>query len=612
RWHPRDALFAPLIGSDGGLLGVLSVDDPEDGMLPSRERTAMLEAFAVQASIAVEHARAHQSLAESEALLHQMFEEAPVAKCLLDPDGVIVRVNRSFCEFFGRGPDELIGLPAIELADPDDREVARSLKGQAYGGKIVRGVERRYIRADGETRYGRLSLIPIEHASGRAVLFAVVDTTHEREAQAQLQHLALHDALTSLPNRNLIADRLEQALSRSAREGGRVGVLVIDLDHFKLVNDSYGHPVGDQLLVSVAESLTGVLRGADTAGRLGGDEFIVVCEGVEDLQELELIADRLRAAIRVPVTLGDVTLCPSASVGATLSFDGASADELVAQADMALYRAKGQGRGRFEVFDEDMRSGSMQQLEVRAELDQALRRDEFRLHYQPILDVATSRPIGYEALLRWEHPQRGLLYPGDFLDVLTDSELETPVTRWVLRRACADLRSFGDGERLFVSVNLSPRQLTRDGLSADVQAALADASVDPDQLWLEITEHDILDVRHRSSLQSLQDLGCRIALDDFGTGYSGLTYLQQLPADVVKIDRGFVARLATDRVSAGIVAAVTDLAELLELTVVAEGVETEEQLEMLRAMGVGYVQGFLFARPQPAPAAAAAIAGYGP
>jgi len=600
RWHPYDALFAPMIGSDGELVGVLSVDDPEDGMLPSEARSAMLEAFAVQAAIAIEHARAHEALADSEALLHQMFEETPVAKALLSPDGVVQRVNRSFCAFFGRTPEHSVGLPALDLALPDDRDVANALKEAVYRGEIVRGVERRYVRPDGETRYGQLSLLPIDHATGRAVLYVVVDTTQERAAQVQLQHIALHDALTGLPNRSLIADRLEQALARGARDGKRVGVAVVDLDHFKLVNDSYGHPVGDQLLVSVAQSLTNTLRTSDTAGRIGGDEFIVVCEGIANASEVELIAERLRAAIRQPVRIGEVTVFPSASVGATLSSDGATADQLVAEADMALYRAKAEGRGRFEVFDEAMRRGSMAQLEVRAELEDALQRKEFRLHYQPILDIETEEPIGFEALLRWQHPQRGLLFPGEFLDVLTDSDLETPVTRWVLRRACEDLVSLAAGDRnCFVSVNLSPRQLARPGLCDDVRIALADTGVRAEQLWLEITEEDILDVRHRDSLQALQDLGCRIVLDDFGTGYSGLTYLQQLPANVLKIDREFVARLTSDRVSAGIIAAVTDLAELLELIVVAEGVETKDQLEMLRAMGVRCVQGFLFARPHP-------------
>ena len=601
-WHPHDALFAPLVGGDGALLGVLSVDDPEDGLLPTKERSAMLEAFAVQAAIAIEHARTHQEVSESESLLTQIFTESPVPKALLDADWVITRANHAFCDFFGRTPEQMIGHNSREFADPTDPAGSDRIVSQVESGETVRRVERRYVRADGEVRWGRLSVTHIEHAGTKSQLVVIEDITLERAAEVQLRHLALHDALTSLPNRSLISDRLEHALARCSRDDRMVGVAVVDLDHFKLVNDSYGHQVGDQLLVSIAGALSGALRSSDTAGRLGGDEFIVVCEGIRDASELEVIAERLRAAVRVPVTIGEITLFPSASVGCTLSSEGAVPERLVAEADMALYRAKARGRGRFEVFDEEMRSSSMAQLELRAELDQALVREEFTLFYQPILDLSSDQTIGYEALLRWDHPERGLLLPGQFLEVLTDTELETPVTRWILQRACRDLQTFpaGCNDETFVSVNLSPRQLVRPDLVDDVRFALADSGVEPSRLWLEITEQHILEVRHRSALEALQRLGCRIVLDDFGTGYSGLTYLQQLPVNVLKIDREFVARLATDRVSTGIIAAVTDLAELLELTVVAEGVETRDQSEMLRAMGMQYVQGFLFARPAPA------------
>ena len=601
-WHPHDALFAPLVTNDGDLLGVLSVDDPADGLLPSRERAAMLEAFAVQASLAIEHAREHQSIRESEQMMRRLFDDSPIAKSLLGPDGTFWSVNKAYCEFLGRTEDELAGASPLDICQPDERARVEQFIHDVMSGQSVARAERRYLRPDGEVRWGRLSITPIDLAVGRCALATLEDITQERAAETQLRHLALHDALTSLPNRALISDRLEHALARAGRDGRPVAVAVVDLDHFKLVNDSYGHQVGDQLLIATAGALSGALRSSDTAGRLGGDEFIVVCEGVRDAQELQVIAERLRAAVRVPVRVGDITLFPSASVGCTLSSDGANPDRLVGEADMALYRAKARGRGRFEVFDEEMRSNSMAQLELRAELDQALANDEFELHYQPIIDLATDAPIGYEALLRWRHPERGLLLPGQFLDVLTDTDLETPVTRWTLRRACQDLQTFvtaPDGAS-FVSVNLSPRQLVRPDLAQDVLAAVADSGVDPSRLWLEITEQTILDTRHRSSLEALQQIGCRIVLDDFGTGYSGLTYLQQLPVNVLKIDREFVARLATDRVSTGIIAAVTDLAELLELTVVAEGVETRDQSEMLRAMGMRYVQGFLFARPQPA------------
>jgi EAL domain-containing protein (putative c-di-GMP-specific phosphodiesterase class I) len=343
------------------------------------------------------------------------------------------------------------------------------------------------------------------------------------------------------------------------------------------------------------------LRAIDTAGRLGGDEFIVICEGIRDLADLESVTERLREAARLSVNIDGTTLFASASVGCTLSRPEARADELVAEADTALYRAKLLGRGRCELFDEQMRSDSLMLLQLRGQLTEALARNEFRLHYQPIVDVTRSAAIGYEALIRWQHPTRGLLLPGEFLDVAADSELEPGLTRWVLERACADVRQFdAEGHAVpFVAVNLSTRQLARGELARDVEEALRAAELEPQRLWLEVTEQQVLDGRHRAALHELRELGCRIVLDDFGTGYCGLAYLQQLPVHVLKIDREFVARISTDRVSAGITAAVTDLAGLLDILVVAEGVEAEEQADALRGMGIQLMQGYSFGRPQP-------------
>jgi len=273
----------------------------------------------------------------------------------------------------------------------------------------------------------------------------------------------------------------------------------------------------------------------------------------------------------------------------------------VSEADAALYRAKAAGRGRVELFDEEMRQSSHAQLELRAELQLALENNELRLHYQPIVELPSRRVLGYEALLRWQHPTRGLLPPAEFLATIADGDLDVPVTRWVLRRACEDIVALtrtGE-EPPYLSVNLSPRQLSRSDLVSDVAAAAASAGLPTSQLWLEITEEHLVDHRHRPVLDALRTLGCQIALDDFGTGYSGLTYLQQLPVDAIKVDRSYVARICTDRISAGITSAVTGLAEVLGIRILAEGVETEEQAELLTAMGVRVAQGFLFGRPVP-------------
>ncbi|MDQ1697210.1 MAG: hypothetical protein QOJ03_2563 [Frankiaceae bacterium] len=602
QWHPQDALFAPLLDSAGVLIGVLSVDDPVDGRLPTPVQRALLEAFAVQAALAIEHAREHKALQESEFLLRRMFDESPIGKALFGPDGRFVRVNRAYCDFLGYRPEDFIGRRVVDFAHPDERDSTTALSHEIRdGSNRISKVEKRYLHADGRELWGRLSLTRLRDGDEKSVLAAIEDITEARQAETLLRHHALHDSLTGLPNRTLIFDRLDQALARARRDGTEVAVVVIDIDHFKLVNDSYGHPAGDQLLVAVAGELQAGLRAMDTAGRLGGDEFVVVCEQINGPADAAFVAERLRTAVRVPVKIDGVTLLPSASLGCTLSGEGATPDQLIAEADAALYRAKAAGRGRFEMFDEAMRSTSLAQLELRAQLEDAVRADQFRLHYQPIVDLDTGATLGYEALLRWQHPTRGLLLPADFLPVITDSDLDAPVTQWVLGQACADVATMTESnvERPFVSVNLSPRQLAREDLLSDVQSALDASGLPAKRLWLEITEEHLVDRRHRPILDRLQSLGCRVVLDDFGTGYSGLTYLQQLPVNVLKIDREFIARIGTDRVSAGITAAVSDLADVLGIRVVAEGVETADQADLLRNMGVGLAQGYFFGRPAP-------------
>jgi diguanylate cyclase (GGDEF)-like protein/PAS domain S-box-containing protein len=601
RWHPEDALVAPLRSAQGELLGVLSVDDPVDGMLPNAHQRALLEAFAVQAALAIERAHVHQAVRDREELLGRLFDESPIGKALVDSDGRYVRVNRAYCRFMGRESREFIGNRVVDFAHPDERSNTDTLLEQIRDNDRLVKVERRYLRADGQEIWGRVHVTCIEGVGGASVLAAIEDITEARAAEAQLRHHALHDSLTGLPNRTLIFDRLNQALARARRSGESMGVIVVDVDHFKEVNDSYGHPVGDQLLTAIARSLEGVLRDSDSAGRLGGDEFVVVCENLSTHAEVEEVAERLRIAARAPMQIGGRTLLPSISLGCTLTSGDGGVDQVLSEADAALYRAKDAGRGRHVLFDEEMRQTSHAQLELRAQLELALADNQMRLHYQPIVELPSRRVIGYEALLRWQHPQRGLLLPGEFLPVIVDGDLDVPVTRWVLNQACQDIAELGSrrGETPYLSVNLSPRQLCRPELGSEIAAAAARAGLPLNRLWLEITEEHLVDRRHRSALDALRSLGCHIALDDFGTGYSGLTYLQQLPVDAVKIDRSYVARICHDRASAGITAAVNGLGEVLDIGILAEGVETEEQAEMLTTMGVAAAQGYLFGRPVP-------------
>ena len=489
-WHPLDALFAPLYGADGALLGVLSVDLPHDGLRPDDEDCALLEGFAIQAALAIDHARLYADL-------------------------------------------------------------QRSMEDQ-------------------------------------------------KRVQAELQHRALHDPLTGLANRDLLLDRLDQALARSRRDGRAVAVLFLDVDHFKLVNDSLGHAVGDELLIALGELLAHHLREVDTAGRLGGDEFVLVLEELSGPAEAIAVAERLLVAVREPLLVGGEQVRTSLSIGISLATSSSTSTELLAESDAALYRAKAAGRGRWEVFDAAMRSEALAQLTLRSELAHAQQAGEFRLHYQPIVEVATGHPLGFEALLRWEHPTRGMLLPAAFLPVLEDSDIDSLVAEWVLERACSDAAAWGSDA--FVSVNVSPRQLARPELAHRVASVLERTGLAADRLWVEITEDRPIDAgQDIADVQRLRDLGVHVALDDFGTGYAGLTYLQRLPADIVKIDREFVARVDTDPVSRGIVGAVVGLAEVLRLRIVAEGVETTSQAAALLALGITSAQGFLWGRPVPLP-----------
>ncbi|MDP3713842.1 MAG: EAL domain-containing protein [Mycobacteriales bacterium] len=493
-WHPLDALFAPLHAADGRMLGVLSVDLPVDGLRPDEGDCLLLEVFAAQAALAIDHARIHTELQES--------------------------------------------------------------------------------------------------------------MRQQRESQAELVHRAMHDSLTGLPNRELLLDRLDHALARTSRTGSVLAVVFLDLDHFKLVNDSLGHLAGDELLMAVARLLQAHLRVGDTAARLGGDEFVLVLEDLGGPAEAIAVAERLLETSREPVVVAGEVVRSSLSVGIAIATAGSTTGSLLAEADTALYRAKAAGRGRWEVFDAAMRAEALAQLALRAELGQALPRGQWRLHYQPIVDLVSGSPLGFEALLRWEHPTRGLLLPGSFLDVLEDSDLDGPVTDWVIETACADAARWPrvGGVAPFVSVNVSPRQLARADLASRVAAVLQRTGLEPGLLWVEITEDRPIDERQDvADVRRLRDLGVRVALDDFGTGYAGLTYLQRLPVDTVKIDRVFVAGLVDDPVSRSIVRAVVGLATVLDLQVVAEGVETVEQAVELTTLGVQIAQGWYFGRPEPRP-----------
>ncbi|MGI9147643.1 MAG: putative bifunctional diguanylate cyclase/phosphodiesterase [Chloroflexota bacterium] len=425
------------------------------------------------------------------------------------------------------------------------------------------------------------------------------------EAQSmagQLRQQAFHDALTGLGNRALLMQRVEQALHRSSQAGGWVGLLFIDLDRFKVINDSLGHAAGDQLLIEVSQRLLGCLRPGDTVARLGGDEFTVLLDPLHRASEAIAVADRILSALKRPIPLDGRQTYASASIGIACA-EGAHTNpaELLRDADIALYRAKAAGKGRYAVFDAQLETTALQQLDSETALRGALERGEFRVHYQPIVALKTGAVVNLEALVRWCHPERGLVPPGDFIPLAEETGLIVPIGQWVLEEACRRVSTWQRefGPQLGLSVNLSGRQFQHPELVDDIRRALSSAGLPPRALTLEITESVVMRDPEAAvgTLLTLHDLGIRLAVDDFGTGYSSLSYLKRFAVDTLKIDRSFVDGLGKDGTDTAIVRSIIALGQALGMTIIAEGIETPAQRAHLMRMRCEHGQGFLFARP---------------
>ena len=466
-----------------------------------------------------------------------------------------------------------------------------------------------FLRKDGTSfpvEYTSTPILEEDRIVGAVVTFK--DITERKVLEEQLHHQAFHDPLTGLANRALFMNRLEHALARAGRQTSEVAVLFMDIDNFKVINDSLGHRVGDLLLLAVAERLSMCLRPGDTAARLGGDEFTVLVEDVTDLSDAIRIAERIAQELQPPFSLEDREVYASASIGITLSNSAQyRAEDVLRHADLAMYRAKHKGKARHEVFEPSMNIDAMERLGIEHELRQALELEEFKIYYQPIVMLENSRITGVEALVRWEHPKRGLLLPEEFLSIAEESGVILRIGQLVLREACRQMRAWQEQypsmPPLTISVNLSPRQFFHPKMVATI---LRETELDASTLQLEITEGAMTDNGTRSAsgtLQNLKDLGVQLAIDDFGMGYSSLSYLKRFPVDYLKIDRSFVGGLRQNSngfsKDAEIVSAMIDLTHALGLRVIAEGVETAEQLAQLQVMGCDLAQGNYFSEPLP-------------
>ena len=579
-----------------------------------------------------ERRKAEAALKESEERFRQLFEHSLDALFVHDDTGKMIDCNEEACRSLGYTREELLLLSAKDFVvdvipeedrrRKDDTPWKKALTGEP-GQRNANFHINEHRRKNGTTFPVEAGVGAIDYGDRRLIFVSARDVTERKALEGRLSYLALHDPLTGLPNRTLLTERLEHALEKmnsgwDPHCKGSVALLFMDLDNFKVVNDSLGHNSGDRLLQEVADRLTGCLRSGDTVARLGGDEFVVLLEDVAGPHEVAGAARRIADTLQDPFVLDGHDLLVTASIGVVLDSPGEkSLDEegLLRAADVAMYVSKKNGKNRYEIFDPSMGVQALERLQLESELRRALEREEFVLYYQPKIRLRTGEVVGVEALLRWEHPGRGLVPPLDFIPIAEDTGLIIPLGRWVLQEACRQATEWwGTGPACpppVISVNLSARQLVQDELVEDVAAILGDSGLDPRRLELEITESVVLDGARETveKLEGLRGLGIGLSIDDFGTGYSSMSYLKHFPVDSLKIDRSFIEGLGRDSEASAIVSAIVSLARALGIEVVAEGVETEEQLGHLRGMDGDLAQGYYFAKPLPAPAASALLAG---
>jgi diguanylate cyclase (GGDEF)-like protein/PAS domain S-box-containing protein len=573
-------------------------------------RTA-LNSLCLNTGLALQSAEAvAEQLQRSERRFRSLVQNSSDAVTLLDADGVAIYQSDSGQAVLGREAGDVLGQTFAHLTHPDDAAYSRAQFIKVVTGGLATRVsyEGRFRHADGSWRQLEVIMTNLlDDPDVGAIVSNSRDITDRRALEQQLSHQAFHDSLTGLANRELFLDRVAHALDRADRGTNPVAVMFVDIDDFKMVNDSLGHQLGDGVLIAVAERLKDSTRPGDTVARLGGDEFALLLESGEMPESAEAVATRIAADLLAPVRVGHEDVSVRASIGIALDRSPADGpDELLRDADLAMYLAKRNGKGRFEMFHPEMHEEAVRRMEMAAELRRAIADHQLELFYQPIVDIGTSGIVGAEALVRWHHPERGLVTPAEFIPVAESTGLIVPLGHWVLMEACRQVELWRQyritNEGFYVSINLSGRQLQDPSILDDVGQALRGSGLPATAVVLEVTESIIMDNVDSvlSRLNSLKALGFRLAVDDFGTGYSSLSYLRDFPMDIIKVDKSFVDRIAINPEGEAMVRGVIDLSGALGLTTIAEGVETRGQLELLRNLGCDSAQGHLFASPMPA------------
>ncbi len=549
------------------------------------------------------------ALVESEQRYRALVEIMPEAVTVVDLEGRILAVNQQAARMHGFDrPEEMVGQAGFEFMVPEDRVRSRSRMSTLLADGTLPGTEYELLRRDGSRFHVEVSSSLVRDAEGRpkAILGVARDLSERRRAEEQLRHYAIHDSLTTLPTAEVFREHVARSVERSARQDGyRFAVILLDLDRFRPANESLGHTAGDQLLIGISGRLKECLRPGDVLARYGGDEFAVLINGLETPDEAEVAADRIHAALKPPFTVAGQQVHISASLGIAVGAAGpAKAEDILRDAAAALGRAKAGGKARSVVFVEGMSAGAPHLVRLENELRRAVERLEFTVHYQPVVALAQGRTVALEALVRWQHPDRQLVLPAEFIPMAEETGLIEPIGEWVLRESCKQYAAFHAADRngLRISVNVSARQFSHTNLPAMVRAALAETGMPATALALEITETVAMDNLAYSVtvLHELAEMGVMIAIDDFGIAYSSLNYLKKFPIKAIKIDQSFVRDLVGSADDQAITRAIIAMAHRLDLLVIAEGVETVEQLRLIRRFRCDHAQGYLLSPPVPA------------
>ena len=601
-----------LIGKEGGLIPV-----EINTSVVQRKGQRIVLAFVRDIT---ERKRAEEELRLSEERFRRIFDEGPFGMILVSPDQTIVTANKVFCGLLGYNEQEIIGQNFMDLTYEEDKEKNREFSEQLFAGSIpVYRMEKRYVRKDGRIVWANITVSAIHGKEGNVIygLSLIEDLTDSKKAAEKIHLLHYYDSLTGLPNRTFHKELIKRSIEHAQRHKEIFAIIYIGLDNFQRINDTLGHSTGDLLLKAVADRLTNSLRKSDlvarsdegetvnVVSRVGGDEFIVLAHDLKQAQDAARTSRRLLEEISAPYDLSGREVFITVSIGLALyPDDGTDVDDLLENAEKAMRHTKSEGKNNYHFYSRSMQSSVLELLTLESDLHKALERDELVLYYQPKVDAATRMVKGMEALIRWKHPDRGLIPPLKFIPLAETSGLIIPIGEFVIRTVCGQIKTWQEAgfQQMTIALNVSSRQFDQQGLKEIVEEALQEAMIPPQCLELEITESTLMRSPEKAmrTLTELKAMGIRIAIDDFGTGYSSLSYLKRLPLDFLKIDQSFVKNLASDPRDQAIIRAIIAMARSLDLKTIAEGVETEEQFSFLQEHGCDEIQGYFFSRPLPA------------